>query len=73
MILIQVKGGNARWPTESDIARLRAVAQRYNTRAVVLAEHRTGKQPTVYRLKEPMKPWTHRGEWEVADAAQLFR
>ena len=50
MILIQVKGGRSPWPTEQDIKRLRAVAKRYHSKAVVLAQRKAGRMPTFYRL-----------------------
>src|ERR671910_2885745 len=37
IILIQIKGGGARWPNAEDIRRLRAVANFYRARDVVLA------------------------------------
>jgi hypothetical protein len=37
IILIQIKGGGARWPNADDIRRLRAVAKRYNAKDVILA------------------------------------
>ena len=50
-ILIQVKGGNARWPSDADIVRLRAVANRYTCSAILgLAEHKSGTKPAFYRL-----------------------
>jgi hypothetical protein len=42
VILIQVKGGTARPPTEEDRTRLREVARRYAARSVVLFEWRKG-------------------------------
>jgi hypothetical protein len=50
MILIQVKGGTALWPTLEDIARLRVVADRYHARAVVLAEWKKGSKPDLFTL-----------------------
>jgi hypothetical protein len=50
IILIQVKGGNAAWPSEDDIKRLRKVGDKYDAKAVVLAEWKKGKQPVLYQL-----------------------
>lgn len=55
MILLQVKGGNARWPTARDINRLRAVKDRYNARAVLLAAWKPGTQPLFYSLVTPIR------------------
>jgi hypothetical protein len=50
IILIQVKGGNAAWPSEDDIKRLRKVGDKYDAKAVILAEWKKGKQPVLYQL-----------------------
>lgn len=73
MILIQVKGGNARRPTASDVLRLRAVAHRYHARDVVLAEHKSGRQPKFYRLNRAANGASLRDCWTDAPAEELFR
>ena len=40
IILVQLKGGSADMPTDSDIQRLKAVAERYHAKEVVLFEWR---------------------------------
>jgi hypothetical protein len=50
IILIQIKGGGARWPNAEDIRRLRAVAQRYRAKDVILAEWVKGSHQNFYRL-----------------------
>src|SRR5918996_4477980 len=50
IILIQIKGGGAKWPNADDIRRLRAVAKRYSARDVVLAEWVKGSRQKFYRL-----------------------
>ena len=55
MVLIQIKGGKAAWPTIGDIQRLRAVAKHHRAKCVVLAEWKKGQQPTLYRLKNRIK------------------
>jgi len=64
-VLIQVKGGDAAWPTAEDCRRLRAVARRYRAKAVVLAEWKKGKRPEFFQLKrtlfdrkQPINPGT---------------
>jgi hypothetical protein len=56
IVLFQVKGGSAAWPTPDDIRRLVKVGQRYAAKAVILAEWKKGKQPTLYRLKPDCDP-----------------
>jgi hypothetical protein len=51
LILFQVKGGAAPWPSLEDIARLRSVARHHRAKSVVLAEWKKGKQPTLFTLK----------------------
>ena len=47
IVLIQVKGGAARWPWWDGIDRLRRVAQHHRARAVVLAVWHKGALPTL--------------------------
>ena len=74
IILIQVKGGSAPWPTLDDIDRLRAVATHHRAKTVVLAEWKKGKQPTFYTLKKSFKRDSgHRNAWkEVTNVNELF-
>ena len=51
IILIQVKGGSAKWPSPSDISRLREVATRYSASAVILSSWEKGNKPDFYRLE----------------------
>jgi hypothetical protein len=74
MILIQVKGGRARWPTSDDIRRLRAVQSRYNARAVVLASWKPGARPVIYTLGPDVIGATPRQLWGMpTDARSLFK
>jgi len=45
IVLIQVKGGNARFPTQEDVERLKKVARYHKAKAVVLSEWKRGKCP----------------------------
>jgi hypothetical protein len=61
IILIQIKGGGAKWPDKREIKRLRDVAKYYNARDVVLAEWVKGNQLKFnwlvnYRA-DPKKAW----------------
>jgi hypothetical protein len=59
IVLIQVKGGSARRPTDKDKARLKRVAQRYKA-MIVLAEWQKRKKLALCQLKgndwEPIAP-----------------
>jgi len=75
IILIQVKGGSAPWPTRDDIERLRRVAQHHKPKCILLAEWKKGAPPTLYRLKkvlrkdfDPRKAWT-----EIVYLDEVFR
>lgn len=73
IILLQVKGGKASWPTNTDIERLRQVAKRHSARSVVLAEWKKGTQPSFYRLSNRTKSLTHpRQAWAKLPAIEIF-
>jgi hypothetical protein len=60
-VLIQVKGGSARWPTTDDRERLRAVGKTYNAKAILLSEWKKGSMPVIYELSgdewgDPINP-----------------
>ena len=60
IILIQVKGGSAAWPTLDDINRLRKVGKKYVAKAIILAGWKKGKQPILHVLttsNDPRKCW----------------
>jgi hypothetical protein len=56
VILIQVKGGGAAWPTPDDIRRLKKVGHLYGAKAVILSEWKKGRQTTLYRLNMDSDP-----------------
>ena len=70
IILVQIKGGGARRPMMDDIKRLRAVAKRYNARAVVLAQWIKGNQLKFYSLGNNSRDL--RKAWEEVDPGVLF-
>ena len=73
VVLVQVKGGGARWPTRSDVDRLRAVARHHRARAVVLAEWKKGAAPRLYRLRRVLRSeWPARDCWEAVDPSDVF-
>lgn len=65
IILIQVKGGSARGPTENDCLRLRAIAKLYRAKAVVQFQWRKGKSSTFLTLSRNMK-------WKPTTSEELF-
>ncbi|MEX0803660.1 MAG: hypothetical protein WD688_10145 [Candidatus Binatia bacterium] len=70
IILIQIKGGGARWPNADDICRLRAVAKRYRARDVVLAAWVKGSHQKFYTLnKKGADPKT---AWKEVDSGIIF-
>ena len=73
IILLQVKGGNASWPTQSDIERLRRVARHHRAKCVLLAEWKKGSQPCFYRLTNRSKPRVDlTREWGEAPPTEVF-
>lgn len=71
MILIQVKGGGAAWPSKPDIDRLRKVARYYRARDVLLAEWRPGKQPSLYRLKKRLpSSFSRKAAWTAVPSPE---
>ena len=52
IVLVQVKGGGAKFPSPSDIARLEAVARYHRADKVVLTEWKKGKRLSCYVLPD---------------------
>lgn len=75
VILIQVKGGSAAWPSTEDIERLQAVARFYKAKAVLLAEWKKGAMPRIYRLGKrlPHNLHPHHAWTEVDSLQQCFK
>jgi hypothetical protein len=74
IIVIQVKGGGARWPTLEDIRRLRRVQNRYHARKAVLAAWSGGNTPVFYTLAALPIGRGLRQQWKlVKSVGQLFR
>jgi hypothetical protein len=66
IILIQVKGGLAAYPSPDDMERLRIVAEIYQAREILLAQWKRGKEVVFSRLKA--------GLWEpISSPAEVFR
>jgi hypothetical protein len=64
LVLIQTKGGSAKFPSSSDIERLRKVAKYHRAKVVVLAEWKIGKALNLYRLVGR--------KWVLATPVEIF-
>ena len=65
IILVQMKGGRARRPSEIEIQRLMAVAKRYRAKGVVLFAWKRGESCDFYKL-------TRGGSWTQSSAREIF-
>ena len=74
LVLIQVKGGGAAWPSHEELLRLRKVARHYRAKHVVLAAWKKGKQPTFYRMKRTLAKDAHQNDaWvELTAISKVF-
>lgn len=65
IVLLQVKGGKAKWPSAEDRERLRAVKKIYNAKHVLLSEWKQGARARIFSLVED--------DWkELLDPAEVF-
>jgi hypothetical protein len=65
IVLLQVKGGGAKWPSAEDRERLRAVKDAYDAKEVLLSEWKQGARAKLYRLDAD--------DWvELSDPAEVF-
>ncbi|OHB65340.1 MAG: hypothetical protein A2Y77_15930 [Planctomycetes bacterium RBG_13_62_9] len=64
LVLIQVKGGGAGFPTTEDVVRLRKVARHHRAKAIVLCEWKRRQRLQLYVLK--------RNRWIPAEADEVF-
>ena len=67
IVLVQIKGGAAPWPTFDDMKRLRAVQRYYRAKAVVLASWQKGAEPAFYVLEETLRGSKGRVVGDVSD------
>ncbi len=73
IVLIQVKGGSASWPSRSDVLRLRKVARHHRAKAIVLADWQRGRQPTLFRLKRNLgQAFNAREAWVRVEPTEIF-
>lgn len=74
MVLIQVKGGNASWPSLADIKRMQILARYYNADNIVLSNWKDG-QLFFYQLKdlEDNKKFKSKDAWvRVTSPNEIF-
>ena len=73
IVLIQVKGGAAPFPSADEVRRLKRVASRYRAKASLLAQWKPGKQVQFFRLRKRPAGMTRRGCWAELDSlADVF-
>ena len=65
IMVIQMKGGSAKFPTMSEKERLKAVAKYYRAKHVLLFEWKNGKRTQFYVLNNKL-------EWTKKTASELF-
>ena len=65
MVLIQIKGGGARGPTEDDCRRPRKVQRHYRAKTVVLFEWHKGESSEFFELDKKLK-------WKPTTREALF-
>ena len=65
IVLVQVKGGSARSPTQEDCVRLREVARQYDARSVVLFEWKKGVSWRFLELNRRSLRWKETSGEEV--------
>jgi hypothetical protein len=70
IVLVQIKGGGAPWPTFDDVNRLRAVQRYYRAKAVVLASWQRGSEPKFYVLNRLSKD--RQIAWSKASPVEIF-
>ena len=70
IVLVQIKGGGAPWPTFPDAKRLRAVQRYYRAKAVVLASWQKGTEPRFYVLKRLSED--RHIAWSEASSVNIF-
>lgn len=64
IILIQVKGGRSRFPTDEDIDRLKIGAEYHRARTIILAEWKKSEALQLYEL--------HDKAWQAIPAEKIF-
>lgn len=65
VVLVQMKGGSAKWPSAGEIRRLRAVARRYRAKHIILFTWKIHEGCTFQKLARG-------NQWVQSSAAELF-
>jgi hypothetical protein len=65
IVLVQMKGGFARMPSDADVRRLVSVAQRYRAKNIVLFAWKRAQRCQFYRL-------TSKRTWTESSALEIF-
>ena len=75
IVLIQVKGGSASYPSLDDVNRLRRIARVYKAKAVLLARWEKGRQVEFLTLKKKLPSQaTPRDCWSLLESlGSVFR
>lgn len=68
IILIQIKSGQAAWPTDNDLNRLRKAAKRHGACGILLAKWKKGKSAKFFSLATRARDWE-----EVTDLTEFFK
>jgi hypothetical protein len=73
VVLLQIKGGSARWPSRNDILRLRQVSRHHRATEIVLADWQRGNQPTLYRMARRLgSDFDPKSVWREVTADAVF-
>ncbi len=74
IVLIQIKGGGAAFPSIDEIKRLRRVARTYRAKAVLLAQWKPGSEARFFSLKRGFLLASRRDNWiELESLDIVFR
>jgi len=73
IVLIQVKGGSAAFPSTDEIQRLRRVGRTYRAKAILLAQWKRGSQARFFRLRKSRTFASRADYWaEITSLADVF-
>lgn len=73
IVLIQVKGGSAPFPSPNEIKRLRHVGRTYRAKAILLGQWKRGSEVRFFRLRKGGAFMDRRGYWtELTSLAEVF-
>jgi hypothetical protein len=73
IILIQIKGGGAPFPSADEVTRLRRVGRTYRAKAILLGQWKRGSQVRFFRLRKTAVAASRRDYWmELESLADVF-